>query len=570
MHGTQGQSIVWQTSRKLSLEALIQQALSDTAARVAAATLFGGDGFPKKSDLASHGLTEINYLALQHSEPSVQAVPKGIIYSIPGGAASNFALGILMADLSVRRDKLRQRGSRAPINVFLMIHGAIAPNPPIYWDFKAPVGEPLAPPDMLTEKCELFRQGFHAHNMNARGNFLLGQRWYEKLSCGGGGENTLDTREQAKQTYFQLKSWVEQEQIPLNFYFVEVIAAVTGLPYVRVFNDQWPYDQYAEEIESLYHFSRPGDDYRSSLEEERDAQFSCRDYPVHKILSFSALNDVLRLVMDRGEDIVGIGCSDARQGLCISDVHAQYGDSVAAAGTPGPGLRDPRREHMAGHSEPIGLIMLGANMQRVVCYLITKQFWIARREPQVYPALFSQAWPFLINIPYSTWTRNAKTLGRSLEQLFCVIDQNYRGGMNPFFFTPRVYLSNHVETCEVVMRGDRPLKGLQFLYPSELEDIVRGIRPGYAAFKLNLAGWGMSSRHVRAHYDRRSVDAIQFASTLKGNTEPEGAMVVNTVLRSNALARVGKVWPFGRRTLGVRVPSMQYRAGRMEMDRVNA
>src|SRR5215467_12950040 len=122
--------------KKVSLDALVDEAIHDDDA-CAAAALFEDDIFPSRGTLTRYGLTETNFLALQRNESLRRNLPRGIIYSIPGGAASILAEKILKSDLSARSAMQERRRSQTPINVLLMIHGAIAPNPPIHWEFEA-------------------------------------------------------------------------------------------------------------------------------------------------------------------------------------------------------------------------------------------------------------------------------------------------------------------------------------------------------------------------------------------------------------------------------------------------
>ncbi len=552
-----------QRPRKMPLESLIQHALADENAHMATNALFGNDSYPTEDDLLRHRMNEVNYLALQQSEPVDHALPKGIIYTIPGGAASAFASEMLENDLQARLEGMQARKAPAKIHIFLMIHGAIAPNPLTYWDFEAPVVGPRPQPKILAETCQLLKQGFHAHNLHARGNFLLGQGWYEKLSCGAGAENTLDTREQAWKNYCDLKKWAESAHIPVNFFFVEAVTPLTGLPRWRIFNDDWS-EQYADRIEPIHAFRRPGDNYRPPRrhnEEENESgvpQFSCCEYPIEKLLPFHALNDILRSIINRDEHIVGIACSDARQGLYMSASPGHSIDISSSSAITGYATQALRQEHMAGHSEPLGLIILGKTMQQIGCYLAARQFAILRKEPQIYPRIFSQAWPFLVNMPHSFWKRHSRELAISLEQLLCVIDQNYRKGLNPFFPVPSIYMRDNDEILyELVANTGKPLRGLHFLYPENLAEIVQHIRPGFPLFKLNLEKWGTSSHHIRSSFDRRSVDTFDtLASYVDDKSQQEwiGSKVSRNLLRMNARPNVGTLWPMFRRKLGTSVP----------------
>jgi hypothetical protein len=557
--------------RKLSLDALVQRALADEGAREAAQIL-NRDTYPSRDALGKYGLTEILYLALQQSEPAERVVPPGIIYAIAGGIASPFAVDLIENDLKVRAETMREQQEQTTIHVFLMIHGAIAPNLPVAWDFSAQANEIQQSPKILPERCELLEMGWHAHNLQVRGNFLLGQHWYERLSCGGGAENTLDTREQAWENYEKLKGWAQREDIPASFFLAEAVVPLAGLPQWRIFSDDWS-GPYADRIDHLAEFRRPGDNYRppETSDGQNAPQFSCRDYPIDKLLPFHALNDMLREIMQRDEPIVGIGCSDARQGLFMSDRPDQRIDASSAARITGRDLSPLRREHLAGHSEPLGLVVLGEPMQQIGCYLADRQFAILRREPQIYPRIFSQAWPFLINIPGSFWKGKASELATAFGQLLCAIDGNYRKGFNLFFPIPLIYLRDRDETFELAMGRERSRRGLQFIYPASLEDIVRhGLRPGIPFFKLNMEDWGASSHHVRANYDRRSVDALGSSAkardVLKDSPNVMKAIeaakdqdadiveVQNEPLRKDgARANVGSIWPWSRRRFGIPV-----------------
>lgn len=414
---------------KITLERFMQDTLRDPKVDTAVQVLSRTDGYPTREEITQAGLTELSYLALQTEEKA-----PGLIRSFPGGMASPMAIEILREDIEL---------AQGPIVVLAMIHGAIAPGLPKPGDRFTPEGQYLP-----QEPCVLLKNYMHQHQL-PQGRHPYAAERHREQTCGVGGGNSLNTREQADVNIQALKKWANESGVNVQVIPIEAIVPLgSNIPLYRV------YDYSPIESEDNY----------------RQGKDPCQ-YPLDKLMSREQLNDRLRKLMDNGVIIRGIACSDSRQGTMIPP-KIMSKENLSAIGET---CKASLAYADCGHTESVAVALGGENATRTAIKLAQTPQAIVRSMNEI-NYWVSRSAPFIINVPIEFLRENQQAVQTALGNLFSVIDaETHRRGL--IGKSPKVFAQDtHENITEIAIPS-----GLQLIHPDgEIGDILSKIRPGRA------------------------------------------------------------------------------------------